>query len=391
VGRKRIKEYFQGYVRVEVRGKNPERLVNLCLSAGFPMWDFAPGDDSIFFSTTLQRYQDIHRLARRARCTPRVVARAGLPFFVGKLRRRPTALIAAAIIVALLLYLSGSVASVRVTGNDEVDSGRLLESASAAGLVPGARRSRVSTDAIEAAIMEQNPEIAWAYVHFQGTLAIIEVVEKERPPMVGPGDVVASKDGVVQSMLVLSGAPVVRIGQTVKAGDMLIAGNPSGALPGARGSVTAMVWYELYKEIPMTASVASRTGRKMEITVIRYGGNEFVLWGKSSAYEWYEIEDYPSFRAFSGTRRDLTVLTRVVYEVKWDSRGLTQEEAFTESERQMRASIERQLPSYAKLIDLSCKIEASTQDMIAVRATACAVEEIGVIRSWGAQDSEVDR
>ncbi|MGE5580623.1 MAG: sporulation protein YqfD [Bacillota bacterium] len=391
MGRKRIKEYLQGYVRVEVRGKNPERLVNLCLSAGFPMWDFDTGESSVFFCTTLQRYRDIHRLARRARCAPRIVRRVGLPFTLGKVRRRPTALIAAAIVMLALLYLSGSIWSIQVTGTDKVEPGRVLQAAASTGLVPGARRSRVSADAAEAAILDQNPEIAWAYVRFQGTLAVIEVVERVRPEAVGPGDVVASKDGVVQSVLVLSGAPVVHAGQTVKAGDLLIAGNPSGALAGARGNVAAMVWYEMYKEVPLVQPVAQRTGRRIEMTVIRRGTNEFVLWGKGNSFEWYEVEDYPIFSAFGGSERETKIVNRVLYEVQWTQKVLSPEEAFTAAEKLMREAILEQLPSLAKLVDLSCKVESSTQDMIHVRATASAIEEIGVIRPWQGRDSEVDR
>ena len=129
MARKRIKEYLQGYVRVEVKGKNPERLINLCLSAGFPMWDFTPGESSVFFSTTLHRYRDIHRLARRARCVPRVVGRVGLPFILSKLRRRPTALLAGVLVLFALLYLSGSIWSLQVSGTNQVDAGRVLASA----------------------------------------------------------------------------------------------------------------------------------------------------------------------------------------------------------------------------------------------------------------------
>lgn len=391
MARNRIKEFLQGYVRVEVKGKNPERLVNLCLSAGFPMWDFTPGESSVFFCTTLQRYKDIHRLARRSRCVPRVVRRTGLPFFLGKIKRRPTALLATMVVAVALLYLSGAVWSFQVSGADKVEPSKVLASAASAGLVTGARRNRVSTEAVEAAIMDQNPELAWVYVRFQGTLAVIEVVEKIRPTATGPGDVIAAKDGVIQSLLVLSGAPVVRIGQTVKAGDLLIAGNPSGALTGARGSVTAMVWYEVYKEIPLLQAVARRTGRKIEMTVLQYGGNEFVLWGRGNLFDWYEVEDYPVASALGGTLREARVVRRVLYEVEWTEKATSSEEALKASEAGMRSSIERQLPSLAKLVDLSCKIEASTQDMIAVRATACAIEEIGVIRAWQGGDREVDR
>lgn len=391
MARKRIKEYLQGYVRVEVKGKNPERLVNLCLTAGFPAWDFASKDRAILFSTTLARYRDIHRLARRARCVPHIVKRVGLPFSVGKIRRRPWFLLAATLVLAVLLYLSGSVWSVQVTGCEKVDPERVLHAAESAGLAPGVRRSNVSTFRAESAIALQVPELSWVYVRFQGMLAVIEVVEKSHPETAGPGDVVASRDGVVQSVLVLSGVPVVNPGQTVKQGDLLIAGMPSGTLPGARGSVVARTWYEIYREIPLVQQSASRTGRKIEMTVVRYRGAELTLWGKSNAFEWYEVEDYPRWKALRGTEYALQIFTRVLFELKWIRAVISPEDALAVAERQMRLTIERQLPSDAKLVDLSCKIEATTQDMIAVQATASAVEDIGEVRPWSHQETEVDR
>ncbi len=390
--RKKIKEYLQGYVRVEVRGKNPERLVNLCLSAGFPIWDFAPSekDGIIYFCTTLQRYRDIHRLARRSRCVPRVIARHGLPFIAGKVRRRPFALLAAALVLMALIYLSGSVWSIQITGAKEVDPDAIIESAASAGLTRGARLARISIQAIESSILDQNPQIAWVYVRFQGTLAVIEIVEKTRIVPIGPGDVVAARDGVIQSMLVLAGTAQVRIGQTVRAGDVLIAGRRSDTI-GARGTITALSWYEAYQEEPLVKEVASRTGRKVELTVLRRGGNEFTIWGRRVDFAWYEIEDYPVLTAFGGTQREVTVVNRVFYEVEWIEKTITPDVAFETLSQRLQASIERQLPSAAKLIDLSYEIEGSGQDVMAVRATACTVEEIGEIRPWQDGDSEVDR
>ena len=388
---KRIREFLQGYVRVKVKGKNPERLVNLCLSAGFPVWDFGSGDGTVLFSTTLAKYMDIHRLARRAHCTPCITRRVGLPFALGRIRRRPSFLLVAALVLGALVYLSGSVWQIRVTGNQRVSREKILDAASSAGLAPGARRAGLSSSGLEAAISLANPELTWVYVRFQGTLAAIEVVEKTRPESVGPGDVVAMKDGIVQSVLVLSGQPVAKAGQTVRSGEILIAGSPAGPIQGARGSVVARTWYEVYREIPLVQSVATRTGRKIEMTVVCVRGSEFALWGKSNAFEWYEVEDYPRWRAFPGTPCSLLVATRVLFEVKWTEAGVTPDKAFAAAERQMRLAIERQLPSYAELVDLSCKVEATTRSMIAVRATACAIEEIGEIRPWPHDETEVDR
>ncbi len=245
----------------------------------------------------------------------------------------------------------------------------------------------ISETEVESAIAVQVPELSWVYVRFQGTMAVVEVVEKSRPESLGPGDVVATRDGVIESVLVLSGVPAVTPGQTVKRGDILIAGNPSGPLPGARGNVVARTWYEVYREIPLKQSSASRTGRKIEMTVVGYRGIELVLWGKSNAFQWYEVEDYPRWKAFDGTQHPLIVFSRVLYELKWDEVTLSPEEALAAFERQAKISIESQLPSDAKLVDLSCKLEAVAEDNVSVRATACVLQDIAEVRPWKRTES----
>lgn len=378
----RVGDWLKGYVLVEVNGRSPERLVNLCLTAGFPVWGFASRDGSAFFYTTLAKYRDIHRLARRARCVPRVRRRVGLPFVVSRAKKRPVFLLAGALMMAILLYLAGATWSIRVKGNERVPLQDILASAARAGLRPGARKSALSTSAIETALLDDHPELTWAYVHFHGTLAVIEVVEKTRPESEGPGDVVAAKDGVVKSVLVLSGVPLVQPGRTVRQGDVLIAGTPGDARNGARGSVIANTWYEVYREVSLSGLVPVRTGRKVEMKVLRYRGEEMTLAGMSNMFEWYEVEDYPGVSLIAGTENSFQIITRVFYELEWAPREMSPDEAAYAAAEEARKAIERELPSSVKLIDLRYKVEAVQEGIIAVRLVASAEEEIGVVRPW---------
>jgi similar to stage IV sporulation protein len=374
--------WFKGYVLVEVGGKNPERLVNLCLIAGFPVWGFSAGDGSVFFYTTLPKYRGIRKLARRARCVPRVRRRFGLPFIMSRVKKRPLFLLMAALMLAGLIYMAGGTWSIQVKGNETVSERDILSTAASAGLTPGARKSTLSPSAIEAALLTEHPELTWAYVHFQGTLAVIEVVEKTRPAGELPGDVVAVKDGVVTSVLVLSGTPLVQPGQTVKAGDTLIAGSPGDARTGARGTVVALTWYEVYRETDLYDPIPVRTGRKTEVKVLRHGMTETVLAGKHNIFEWYEVEDYPEFTLFRGTSRELTLLSRIFYETEWVPQRITQEEALSIAKREAMEVIERELPSSAELVDLSYETLTVEEGVIAVRLVVSAEEEIGGVRPW---------
>lgn len=447
-GLRRIRETLAGYVVVGVRGKNPERLVNLCLSNGFPVWDFVRrGDDGeggvagdraggvaasgaggvaagaadgganvrardgadasasqrtgggtgdregqyqAIFTTTLAKYREIRPLARKARCVPRVIKRVGLPFFIGKVRRRPSLFWAAVLLFALLTYLSGSVWAIRVEGVENIDPEDVMRAAENAGLVTGARRSRVSAVDVETAILRDIPQLAWVYVHYQGTLAEIQVVEKTRPEMEEPGDIVADKDGVIDKILVLSGVPKVVPGQTVQKGDVLIEGNAETGR-GARGTVTALTFYEGYQELSLRRVLPMRTGNKVEAKVVRYAGNEFTMLGKKDAFQWYEVEDYPLWKVGRHGSKgvNLEVFTRVYFEITWTEQVLTYEEAKGMAERQATDSVQRRLPSSAKLIDLTCEALPTDGETVYIRAVASSIEDIGTVRPWPEKDAEV--
>ena len=383
---KRIGEFLKGYVTVEVRGKNPERLINLCLSSGFPIWDIVRHDDKVYFSISLSKYREIRTLARKSRCIPRIRKRYGFPFFLGKVKKRPAFVLSSALILAVLFYLSGFIWVIQVKGNDKVPRDLILEVAAGEGLKVGSRKAYVSEKSVEEALTLKIPRLSWAYVHFQGTLAVIEVVEKVRPEMAGPGDVVARKDGVVDSVLVLSGIPLVKPGQTVKKGEILIAGESGGGRQGARGNVTARTWYEVRQEIPLYRLEAVRTGKTMEITVLRLFGREITFSGMKRLFDWYEMEEYPVKAIGEGSRGPLIeVLTRVFFEVKWRPIEFSVEEAIALGEKRGRQVLERQLPSTAKVLGVTCDTEVHGSECVVVRLVASALEEIGELRPWPEQ------
>ncbi len=369
-------------MRVQVRGKHPERLVNLCVCSGFPIWDIALIDNNLYFSTTLAKYREIRPLARKAMCAPRIVKRIGIPFTIGKVRRRPVFIVVSTILLIVLFWLSGSVWAISVKGNTKVSRGDILQVASDNGLKIGARKSHISTHSLQQAIAIAFPEISWVYVRFQGTLAVIEIVEKVRPDVPGPGDIVAKKDGIVESVLVLSGVPVVQPGETVKKGDLLIAGVTSGGIQGARGSVTAKTWYEVIAEEPLSRLERVRTSRKKEVKVARIGDNEFLLFPLGTMFEWYEIEEYP-IKVFGkgDVASAVELFTRVFFEVQWKWTEVSIEEAVARAQARGKRAIEDRLPSTAKLIDFTYETSGDAESVL-VRVVASTIEEIGELAPW---------
>jgi similar to stage IV sporulation protein len=377
-----LTSFLKGAVRVEVSGKNPERLVNLCLDNGIPIWDLRSQDGKVYLTMPLKHYLSIRPIARRAKCVSRVRRRMGLPFFIAKTKRRQSFLLACMLAMVVFMYVSGSVWGIRVKGAYSLDDEEIIKSAESYGLKVGARKSTVSTKDVEAGLIRDIPQLSWAYVHFQGSLAVIELVEKVRPDAPLPGDVVASREGLVTSVLVLSGTPVVKVGQTVKKGDLLIVGNSQDGIEGARGSVMAKTWYEVYREVSLCQSKPVRTGRKSEATVVRVKNREIFLPTTSYMFEWYEVEEYPKAKMNLPYLGEVSAFNLVMYEINWEERSIAQEEARQIAEKQVLESLRRQLPSTAEMVDLSCEVETAGADMLAFRFVACVIEDIGEVQAW---------
>jgi small GTP-binding protein len=115
---------------------------------------------------------------------------------------------------------------------------------------------------------EQLPEVSFVEVNIQPR-AKVKVVEKKTPaPSQGPCHIVAKKEGVIDSILVLEGQGMVKEGDLVKKGQVLISGaiypplpEPDPAKPepqlsdqkpvsfvNAQGVVYGKYWYRFYGE-----------------------------------------------------------------------------------------------------------------------------------------------
>jgi similar to stage IV sporulation protein len=120
----------------------------------------------------------------------------------------------------------------------------------------------------------------------------VEVVEKTISKEVDktPANIIASKDGVITEVIALTGQSVVKKGDTVKKGDILIKGltydgkETSEAVPQlapepirANGIVKAKVWYEGYGETELVTASHERTGQKKVSILLRIFGHEFYL------------------------------------------------------------------------------------------------------------------
>ncbi len=113
------------------------------------------------------------------------------------------------------------------------------------------------------------PRVAWFECGWRGVTLTVRAVEGTLPMTEamqdGPSDIIASRDGIVHSIVTRAGTPVVEMGDFVHKGDVLIRGEErTGAETVrpvvARGTVTARVWEGATVSIPLREVTTTYTG-----------------------------------------------------------------------------------------------------------------------------------
>lgn len=184
------------------------------------------------------------------------------------LRARAALLPALCVCAALLYLLSGRVWVISVSGADEAAITQTLE---ALGVRPGVGKRALRMDAIGMALSAAYPEYAFFGVKAEGVCLSVRARRADEAPEVyalsDAGDIVADEDAVIVSVSVLAGQARVKPGDTVRRGDVLIAGEERRSVDGemrpvaASGSVVVRTWTKAASAARAYAVQRRYTGR----------------------------------------------------------------------------------------------------------------------------------
>ena len=222
----------------------------------------------------------VRNLLRGAGVRMRIVKKSPLTR-VRPLARRHAGLIAAALTALLLLGgLMQTVLIVTVDGaKDARQKEEMVRLLAARGVKPGAYFPGVDRDGAAAEVLRSFSGLTYAALRRRGLGMELYVVQATQPPEVYDPmqrtDVVAEAGGLVTRVVTLSGEAMVRPGDTVVAGQVLIRGTEK--TPHARGAVSARVWAVGRGEAERERTQRILTGRSEQRTLLRIG-KERMLW-----------------------------------------------------------------------------------------------------------------
>lgn len=260
--------------RFMLTGLNLERFLNTLQKEGIALLRVSRVDHRSLHCVC--RTVDLERIAAIARqkgwrmeqAVP-VGAAAGLRRLLG----RPGLLAGGALACALLVFAMQFVWLVRIEGAGAYQAD-LAAYLAEEGYRPGMRKAAMDAPKLALLLQRRYPEVAWFRVYVSNVTLTVECTQGVPAPALpaeAPCDLLAAQDGVVEAVEVYAGTALVRPGDLVREGQVLIRGEERGrdgeTVPVcARGRVVARCWQETGVRIPLREARSRETGRSMVVT-----------------------------------------------------------------------------------------------------------------------------
>ncbi len=223
---------FVGLIRntseVELCGGFREVFFAECKKNGICLRILTAGDDLIRTTVLYQQLQEVNNAAAHAGMELVCKKNKGPYFIYKKYRRRMGLVFGIALAVMLCIILSGIVWSIEITGTEALNEELLLMNLKEKGVKTGMFTAQVNCNEIERYVESSSASVLHATSNLVGCRLYINVKERTLPPDNTPegvySDLIASDNGEIVLCNVFAGVQVVKTGDAVRKGDLLVSG-----------------------------------------------------------------------------------------------------------------------------------------------------------------------
>ena len=279
--------WLRGTVTFIISGSFPERLITRCQKAGIPLWNIKPKQAGISADSYASDYKKLRHFAKESKVRMRLTEKRGAFILLKRYRRRKGIAIGAAAAVLLILFCSSRIWSIMISGCSDELKKAVADDLIRYGVTAGCRKDKIDVKDIQRQMMMNNEGIAWIALNIVGSTAFVEVSEVKSPPEVmDPADavanIVAECDGQIKYIEVYDGALLVKVGQPVSKGDILVSGIMEDQygkkqMKYARAKVIARVSEEIRADVPLKQAVWQADGKSIERMFVGYKDKQLPL------------------------------------------------------------------------------------------------------------------
>ena len=382
-----ILNYILGYVNILVEGYFVEKFINICNKQKIFLWNLKRSKTTIIYANvSIKDFKKLKPIAQKTKCKIKIKSKKGLLFIFNKYKKRKIFVIGLAMVLITIFTLSKFIWNIEVIGNEKINADEIIQIANENNLKIGKFKNKVDTKKIINKLRLERDDIAWIGIEIKGTNAIIKIVESIPKPNIIDDEefcnIVATKDAIIKKISAQNGTPVVKEGEIVKKGTVLIAGWLEGKYTGTRyvhatGSVQGKVWYTQKERIYFKQQKKEQTGNvenkySLNINNFKINFNK----GVSKFKNYDTIETNKKVKLFSNFYLPIELIKITNTEVNITDITYTLEEAKNIGIEKAKQELNNKIENLNNILSIQIN-DSQTSEYIEVEVTYEMLENIG--------------
>lgn len=220
--------WIKGFLEIKIQGDYVERFMNMCRVHGIILWQIRKEEHDYFCRISYVDFFELPELIKKTKTKVYVLKKHGFIFMLPFFKKRVLFFIGLFLCLFALCRMSDYVWAIEYVGNSLISDDALTDFVQQEQICYGMKKEWIDCEEIEKKLRQKFECVAWTSIYFKGTKLYVEV--KENTMQVYPmeekqgSNLVTSQAGIIESIITRSGVPMVKKGEAVDVGQILVEG-----------------------------------------------------------------------------------------------------------------------------------------------------------------------
>ncbi len=222
-----IWRFFMGYLLIKINRKNSEKILNYAAASKIKIWNLQYKDGNIYGNITPVGFLKLYDARRGTKCKIEIIKKCGLIFYIKKHKKRFGFIIGIIMFFTIITFLSNFIWIINIDGNNKIPRSQIIASCKEIGIYEGMTKNKINNKYAAQRLQLIRDDIGWCSFVVEGSVLTINLSEIDstvNDENNYPSNIKSAIEGKIKKVNVSSGDVLVKVGDTVSKGELLVSG-----------------------------------------------------------------------------------------------------------------------------------------------------------------------
>ena len=228
----RLWQFFMGYLSIKINRENSERLLNRAAASKIKIWNLQYKDGYIYGNISPTGFIKLYELRKGIKCKIKIIEKCGLVFSLKRHKKRFGFILGIILFFSIIILLSNFIWIIDIDGNNKITDSQVINSCKEIGIYEGMAKNKINNKYAAQHLQIIRDDIGWCSFVVEGSVLTINLSEIDNTIIKEsdyPSNIKSIIEGTIKKINVSSGDALVKVGDTVSKGDLLVSGVVSKA------------------------------------------------------------------------------------------------------------------------------------------------------------------